>query len=203
MRQEGKSMQAVRTNAGSAAKASLAPSPRFCRGQIVVTDLIVSIAIFVILIVIAYQAWNQQIDNLGTWRSQANAQDALERGLDSLTRSGGTPSNWAALGLDPTRNETISVGCAQSYGELDPFRLERVASFLNRSNETANDTRTKMGLGPYMMDASVRYLNGTQIMHLGNATGAGGMVSASGQRMAMYRGVPVLVRMSLWRYDYP
>ncbi|VVB56891.1 Uncharacterised protein [uncultured archaeon] len=171
------------------------------RGQIVISDLIVSLGLFVVLVVVAYQAWNQQISDVGDWRAQANAQEALRRGLDALTRTPGHPSNWAAAGLSPSSGSVVSMGAAQSDGVLEPYKLGRLAQYLGGYGAAANDTRAKMGLGAYQADGGVRLLNGSSILSFGNAPGGRAYVAATGQRMAMYDGQPVLVRLRIWRND--
>ncbi len=170
------------------------------RGQIVISDLIISMAVFLMLLVIAYEAWNRQVERLGEWRDSANAQDALRRGLDALTRSPGHPYDWAVLNQTPNESGILALGAASSPGRLDALKTGAIAQWLSSASQY-NATRSKMGVLPYRAQASVRELNGTQIYSMGEAPGAGASVMASGQRLAVYEGRAVLVRLSLWRNE--
>jgi hypothetical protein len=180
-------------------QASMAGS-RQLRGQIVISDLIISMAVFLMLLVIAYEAWNRQVERLGEWRDSANAQDALRRGLDSLTSAAGHPYNWAVLNQTPNESGILALGAASSPGRLDELKMGTLAQWLN-SSAYYNSTRSKMGIMPYRAQASVRELDGTLLYGMGEAPGENAAVLASGQRLAVFESRTVLVRLSLWRNE--
>lgn len=166
-------------------------------GQIVISDLIISLAIFLMILVIAYQAWNQQIERISEWRTQARAADALRRSLDSITNSPGHPSNWHALNKAANESDILSIGAAANYGVIDPLKLQKMAEWLN--SQYYNATLLKMGLGTYQLSASVNEMNGTVIYSMGQAPSGEAIILSSGQRLAVYQGRAVLVRVVLWR----
>ncbi|MCL6089362.1 MAG: hypothetical protein M1530_04350 [Candidatus Marsarchaeota archaeon] len=173
---------------------------RRLRGQVVISDLIISMAVFLMLLVITYEAWNRQVERLGEWREQAGAQDALRRGLDALTRSPGHPYSWAVMNQTPNESGILALGAASSPGRVDALRMGMLAQWLN-SSDYYNATRSKMGVSPYRAQASVRELDGSQLYSMGEAPGDGAIMLASGQRVALYENRTVLVRLSLWRNE--
>ncbi len=168
------------------------------KGQSVTVDFIISISIFMLLLAIAYSAWNRQVQNIGDTLLQGRAEEAAARGLEALTSSPGYPSNWAALNLTPNDTALLGIGAADAPGVIDPYKLTRLTALFNDSTYSSNTT-LKMGLSPFAADARVAYLNGTNISVMGTAPNSSSVVLASGQRLASWNNNTVLVRVRVWQ----
>lgn len=176
------------------------PSIAAVRGQILISDLIISMAVFLLLIAIAYEAYNRQTDRLGEWHARVSADDAMQRGLAAITDAQGNPTNWAAAGYDPSQAAVLSLGAAEGRGRIDAFKLGRLAAFFNDS-AYYNATRLKMGLGYFDADVRVSGLDGTNISAMGSPPTSSSVVLSAGTRLAAYGNRTVLVRLRVWKNE--
>jgi len=170
------------------------------KAQIVMSDLIVSMGIFLLLLIVAYSAWERQADQLAQWNEQTQAQQAIERGMMALTQSPGRPTNWALLGVTPQDEDIISVGLAQRPGVLDPMRVNMLAEFLDGTDLEYTSTQKKMGLAPYQVEVHVADTNGQTIVSAGKSP-TSGTVSGTARSVAWYNQSMVQVRLTIWRND--
>ena len=170
------------------------------RGQILISDLIISLSIFLLLIAIAYEAYNRQTDRLAEWHTQILADEAVQRGLASIVDAQGNPTNWAVSGLNPGQSQLMAMGAGDGAGSIDQIKLTQMAVFFNSS--TYDDgTLEKMGLGYFQGDVNVSELAGADIISMGLPPISSSIVLSSGTRVASYNGRAVLVRLRVWRNE--
>lgn len=170
------------------------------RGQILISDLIISMAVFLLLIAIAYEAYNRQTDRLGEWHTQVLADDAVQRGLAAIVDAQGNPTNWAAAGYNPLQASILALGAAEGRGRIDAVKLGRLAVFFNDPSYY-NATRLKMGLGYFDADVRVSGMDGANITVMGSPPGSGSAVLSAGTRLAAYGNQTVLVRLRVWKNE--
>lgn len=189
--------------AANPVRASPLPRPgdsRFARGQILISDLIISMAVFLLLIAIAYEAYNRQIGRLGEWHTGVSADDAMQRGLAAIVDAQGNPTNWAVAGSNPLQSSIRSLGAAEGRGRIDAVKLGQLAVFFNDS-DYYNATRLKMGLGYFDADVRVSGLDGTNISVMGSPPTSSSIVLSAGTRLAVYGNRTVLVRLRVWKNE--
>ncbi len=155
-------------------------------------------AVFLLLIAIAYEAYNRQTGRLGEWHTQVLADDAMQRGLAAIADAQGNPTNWAVAGNNPSQSSILSLGAAEGVGRIDAYKLGRLAVFFNDASYY-NATRLKMGLGYFDADVRVSGLDGTNISVMGSPPGSSSVVLSAGTRLATYGNQTVLVRLRVWK----
>ncbi len=170
------------------------------RGQILISDLIISMAVFLLLVAIAYEAYNRQTDRLGEWHTRILADDAMQRGLSAIIDAQGNPSNWAAAGYTPLQASVLSLGSGEGGGRIDSFKLGQLAAYFN-SPTYYNATRLKMGLGYFDADVRVSEMNGTNISVMGAPPNSTSVVVSAGTRLAVLDNRTVLVRLRVWKNE--
>ena len=189
--------------AANPVRASSLPRPgdsRFARGQILISDLIISMAVFLLLIAIAYEAYNRQIDRLGEWHTQVLADDAMQRGLAAIVDAQGNPTNWAAAGYTPLQDSVLALGSGEGRGRIDDFKLGQLAAFFNDPSYY-DATRLKMGLGYFDADVRVSEMNGASISVMGSPPAQSSIVLSAGTRLAMYENRTVQVSLRVWKNE--
>lgn len=169
-------------------------------GQVQISDLVVSLAVFMMLLIIVYITWYRQVDISSGQLLDFRSSQAAERALISIINSPGFPSNWASQGLLPTSPSLLGIGAAESYGNIDPTKLAIMGQYFN-SSDYGNSTRLKMGISPFEGDVKITYLNGTNISIMGAGPASSDIVLSSRQRVAAYQGKPVLVRVRIWQNE--
>mgnify|MGYP001620080293 CR=1 FL=1 len=195
MRQIGGNQEEPETEGGTTEKRVFPPA---VRGQILISDLIISMAIFLLLIAIAYETYNRQTDRLGEWHTQVSANDAMQRGLSALIYAQGNPTNWAVAGYNPLQASVLAMGSGEGGGRIDSVKLGRLASFFNDS-AYYNATRLKMGLGYFDADVRVSEMNGTNISVMGSPPTSSSIVLSAGTRLAVMDNRTVQVRLRVWK----
>ncbi len=168
------------------------------RGQILISDLIISMAVFLLLVAIAYEAYNRQTDRLSEWHVQTLADDAMQRGLSAVIDAQGNPTNWAAAGMTPLQDSLLALGSGDGIGSIDSFKLTTLASYFN-SPTYYNATRLKMGLGYFDADVRVSEMDGTNISVMGSPPNSTSVVLAAGTRLAILDNRTVQVRLRVWK----
>lgn len=157
-------------------------------------------AIFLLLIAIAYEAYNRQTDRLGEWHTQVSANDAMQRGLAAIIDAQGNPTNWAVAGYNPLQTSVLALGSGEGRGRIDSVKLGRLAGFFNDS-EYYNATRLKMGLGYFDADVRVSEMNGTNISVMGSPPASTSIVLSAGTRLAVLDNRTVQVRLRVWKNE--
>ena len=171
------------------------------KAQIVMSDLIISLGIFLLLMAVAYSAWSRTADQLSQWDEDTKAQIALDQGMIALTQAPGHPSDWALLNVGADSGTIQSLGLVQRPGVLDPVRVDRLAVFLNGDEVSYNNTVKKLGLSPYQVDIRISTPEDQLIVAMGHAP-TEGVVSGTARAMAIYPNqTMVQVRLRLWRND--
>ena len=157
-------------------------------------------AVFLLLIAIAYEAYNRQTDRLGEWHTQVLADDAMQRGLAALVDAQGNPTNWAVAGYNPLQPSILSLGSGEGRGRIDSVKLGQLATFFN--DPTYYDaTRLKMGLGYFDADVRVSEMDGTNVTVMGSPPTSSSIVLSAGTRLAVLDNRTVQVRLRVWKNE--
>jgi type II secretory pathway pseudopilin PulG len=169
------------------------------KGQSIIADLMVSLAIFMILMVIIYFSWSTNVSKINDTYQVYRGENSAQRALDAITKSPGFPSNWAVNSLTPDQSELKGLGCAQGYNRLDSQKLSNLNTLLTSHY---NDSRQKLGIGIYDADIKVSYLDSSTIYTMGTSPSSStSTVLATKSEIATLDGQPVLVRVRVWKND--
>jgi hypothetical protein len=170
------------------------------KGQTIIADLMVSLAIFILLLVIVYMSWMNNVSQINQDYTGFKGEIAAQKAIDSITKSPGFPSNWAAQGLSPSSSSLKGLGCAQGYNRLDALKLSKLNTSFSTSSDY-NASRLKIGVGAYDIDINISYLNTTGIYSLNSLPDSNITVLATKSEFASLDGEPVLVRVRIWQRD--
>jgi type II secretory pathway pseudopilin PulG len=131
------------------------------KAQIQIIDLIISLAIFFILLSFIYFSLENSIQKIKKEQKLIEAKKTAKNLLENIIYNVGVPTNWA---LYNELNSTIkSIGCAESYGVLDEYKIKRLSGVYNQ-----NLTKQLLGLIEFDGDINISYINGTNLYYIGN-----------------------------------
>ena len=133
------------------------------KAQIQITDLVLSLAIFLILLGFIYILIYNRIYTFQEQINKTHADIVLDNLMVLILYSPGWPTDWAAKQLSPSSVELKTIGCAQGPNEIDENKLNRLFEIYDNSY-----TKQKLGLGRFDADINISYLNGTNIKYIGN-----------------------------------
>jgi len=133
------------------------------KAQIQITDLILSLFIFLILLGFMYIVIYNRIYFAQEQIDKTHADIVLDNLLLSILYNPGVPTDWAAKQLNPSDLRLKAIGCAQAPNEIDEFKLQRLSEIYDD-----NYTKQKLGLGRFDADINISYLNGTTAQYIGN-----------------------------------
>lgn len=167
------------------------------KGQSLSVDLVISMAIFMLLLAIAYLSWEHAITGEAENYSQMRADEAASRALRSISKSPGIPSSWASQGLNPDSASLLGIGAASSYNTIDEFKLAKLAAYFN-STIYSNKTKSLLGIQPFNADIRISYFNGTDISTMGSPPNSASIVLSSAQRVAIYKNESAIIRVRIW-----
>lgn len=170
------------------------------KGQTIIADLMISLAIFVLLLIIVYFSWISNVGELNEDYQRFKGEMAAQKALDSITKSPGFPSNWAVEEISFDSSDLKGVGCAQGYNRLDALKLSRLnISFSSGSDYNAS--KLKMGVGIYDYDVKISNLDTTEIYNMNSLPSTNITVLATKSKIASLDGEPVIVRVRVWKRD--
>ncbi|MFN3910158.1 MAG: hypothetical protein ACK4J0_02925 [Candidatus Anstonellaceae archaeon] len=162
------------------------------KGQMQIADLIISLAIFLILFSFLYFQLNKNLEKKERELVVLKANNIASSLLDDLVYSYGIPTNWAAASLEPNNSLFKAIGCAQSFGEIDEYKLYRLNQIFNNSY-----TKKKLQLGEFDADIFVSYLNNTPVIYIGNFSSKSEPLAVK-KTFALYNNSIVQVRVRVW-----
>ena len=158
------------------------------RGQAVVTDLFVAIAVFVILVTIISLSWDlYQIRFI----KKIEYDDMILRTFhasDSLIKSKGIPTNWNHL-YPPTLPQEL--GLVNLERTIDDKKL---AKFRNMSG---NDIENILKIKPYKFYWVLK--NETGAILITHGTPPSGKLNVNVARLVIYKGKPSAMELSIWK----
>ncbi len=156
------------------------------KGQVIVTDVIIALALLILTSIILIITLSYYKDKLN---SDIEFNDLVQKAsviTDNLAFSQGIPENW-------TLNTVVIPGLASwerriVYGKL-----------LNFSNLTSSQIKDAFHIGSYLYNFNMYYHNGTQIVGIGyNFTGKIN-ISANSRRAVMYGNQSAYIDFNIWR----
>ncbi|MCX8163040.1 MAG: hypothetical protein N3D10_00605 [Candidatus Micrarchaeota archaeon] len=161
------------------------------KGQMQLVDLIVSLSIFLLLILFLYINIEKNIFQEKEKLKKIKAIAVADRLIKTIAEDYGYPTNWA-IELEPSNNSLKAFGTAESYLEIDPYKLARFNQiYLN------NYTKKKLLLGEYEADLTISYLNGTQIAYIGNYSSQ--KILTNKKSYALYLNQPIILKVRVWQ----
>jgi hypothetical protein len=164
------------------------------RGQILSTDLVISLSMFLAALLIFLLVWStiayayrESLDDIGM-------QSALISISDALAFTPGSPPGWEFSAANAS-----SYGIAASRNHLSPAKLSALSGQFS-SNYTG--AKERIGAGRFDIFVSVeRAEGGEQLYGFGRLPSAAGQqISSAGiERLCMLEGELVKVKVQLWR----
>lgn len=169
------------------------PNPRF-HGQILSTDLVISLSMFLAALLIFMLVWSTIAYTY--WESMADIdmQSALISVSDVLVFSPGSPAGW-----EFSQANASSYGLSASKNKLSGSKLSALSSAFYSNY---SDAKERVGAGRFDIYVSVETAEGgPQLYGFGRLpSGSGQQIStASAERLAMLDGALVKVKVQLWR----
>ncbi|MEM4633909.1 MAG: hypothetical protein QW275_02020 [Candidatus Anstonellaceae archaeon] len=165
------------------------------KGQLLSSELILCIAIFMASLFAFVLAWNAIFSIYSSQMQQRQIQNTLFSVSNQLILSQGDPSNWEISSLQNAN----SFGLANFAGEISQSKVSTLQS-LNATHYSA--VREGMGAGRFDVYIEVEDAeNQTVLYKFGRSVGSSDseVASASIQRLAMMEdGKLVLVKVWLW-----
>ena len=167
-------------------------------GQIVSSDFIISIAVFLIVLVILIPIFTRMTENMNERRFFEDMQTRLIYSADALMKTKGYPDNWNYTNVS-------RIGLADDSGRLN---VTKIRYFLNINPETAKNA---LGLGGFQFNVS--FYRGDYSLMTGVAVSpaayfyAGehsmlGAIDSSGLVWDMYFGGSGSAEPGDWRHNY-
>lgn len=162
------------------------------KGQVWVTDFIISVVIFFGIIVILIFAWNNTINQNQEQIDFNIIENTALSVSDSLVRTPGIPKDW-------NEDTLISLGLAISENILNKTKVQKM---LNIPDSKIKSSLGISGLEFYM---ELKYLNGTIIELSGNPVVKGTSPASTAsivvpvERYVIYDGFPSKFVFILWR----
>jgi hypothetical protein len=166
------------------------------RGQILTTDFIVSIALFLAALLIFYLVWTNL--SYSYWESMADKdmQVALLAASDSLLLTPGAPVGWEF----GSQFSATSYGFATSPNMVSSAKIGALNLAMNSDYYSAKNI---MGVGRFDVFITIERANDSvTIYSFGNFTkqGAVQVSSATSERLAVLDGVELVrVKVDIWR----
>lgn len=156
------------------------------KGQIVITDLFIAVAVFVILMTIITVTWNLYSIRLEITFSY---DDMVVRGFqisDSLVKSPGNPEDW-----EKNASGVNQIGLANDDHILSQ---EKVSAFLGMSNE---DIKNALNVNLYDFYFVIREAEGTVLISKGNIPS--GKYTVNLARIVQYADKTRVMEIALWK----
>lgn len=163
------------------------------KGQVQIADLMISLAVFLILFSFLYLQLQINLEKKEQELLLLKADNVASNLLDKIIYGYGIPTNWASALLQPNSSSLKAIGCAQSFGEIDPYKLSRLSQIFGDSH-----TKKKLQLGEFDADIYVSYLNNSQIIYIGNFSSLSQPL-ATKKTFAIYNDSIVSVRVRVWK----
>jgi hypothetical protein len=164
------------------------------RGQILSTDLVISLSLFLGAIMVFFISWSML--SYSYWESKADMdmQSAMLSISDALVLSPGSPADWEFGTVDGAS----SFGLANGKNELSRLKIASLQSFFANNYTLA---KVGMGSGTFDIYVAVNRQDGTVLYSFGRIADFTDrqVVSASSERLAILDGELVDVKVSLWR----
>jgi len=129
------------------------------KAQTFLTDLTISLIIFSTFLIIAFNKWNTELNELNELRKTEDLWFETEQLMKTLTYSQGNPENWTLINLK-------NVGLMSTPNHLDNYKVEY---FINLSKNNYQDLKKKIGFNNYDFNLKIDYANGTNIYDQGNS----------------------------------
>lgn len=173
---------------------AIAKQSRASKGQILSTDLVISLSLFLGALLIFMLAWSSMSYSYWEQKADTDMQSALLSISDSLVYSQGTPSDWEfSSGLNAS-----SFGLAVSRNTISARKIAALQSIFSSNYSLAKE---RAGAGRFDISVSIKDLSGSQIYGFGSvANFTDRQVSAAGaERLAIMDGKLVKVSVQLWR----
>lgn len=164
------------------------------RGQILSTDLVISLSMFLAALLIFMLVWSTI--SYSYWESMADIamQSALLSMSDTLVLSSGSPAGWEFSGANAT-----SYGFAISRNVISRAKLSAISRDFY---ENYHDSKERIGAGRFDVWVSVESAEGgARLYGFGRLPAGGGQQfsTASMERLCLLDGQLVKVRLQLWR----
>lgn len=161
------------------------------RGQAVITDLFIAIAVFIILITITTIIWDLYSIRL---KMRQEYEDMMLRTIqisDQLIKNPGYPTDWEyKISSDPEYVKVI--GLADEDRVLSADKVEKF-----RTNITDDKVKDLLNIGLYNFYFIIKEQNGSALLAKGIAPIGFNTVNLA--RIVTYKNQPRIVEFALWR----
>jgi hypothetical protein len=164
------------------------------RGQILSTDLVVSLSLFLGAIMIFFITWSMLSYSYWENKADTDMQSAMLAISDTLVLSPGSPTDWEFGPVD----SAASFGLASSKNELSALKIASLQSFFANNYTQA---KVNMGSGTFDIYVTINRQDGTVLYSFGRTANFTNrqVVAASSDRLAILDDELVDVKVSLWR----
>lgn len=159
----------------------------FRKSQIAVTDLIIALSIYVILILFVVFTWNRYTMILQDDFNYNVMEITAFQVTDLLVKSGGEPEDWEK---DPGSVEVIGLASFDRN-----ISAEKVDAFLN--NISYRNASKLLGTAYYNFYFQIKHINGTRLREYGISSTNRSVVNV--QRLVSYKNEKAMVEFALWR----
>ncbi len=168
--------------------------PKKTKGQLLSTELIVSVSLFVASLGIFLLTWNYLTRSYYSEAADRDMQFALAGVSDMAALSQGDPADWEYT----VRENASAFGLASSENVLSPTKLSALQS-LNSTHY--QDVLERMGVGRYDLFIKVQSQNGTTLYSFGMPPNMldESVSSATMDRTMLLNDSVVTMRVQLWR----
>lgn len=164
------------------------------KGQILSTDLVVSLSLFLAALLVFTLAWRSM--SQGYWEAQSDMdmQSAALSISDALALSQGYPQGWEFS----QQGNATSFGLASSKNALSHAKIKALQSSFASDYYSAKGT---LGAGRFEPYITVGYASGATLYSFGQAPSSQNMSvsSAIAERLCLLDGKLALLRVQLWR----
>lgn len=173
------------------------------RGQAAVTDLFISISVFIILITIITLTWNLHNIRL---QNRFEYDDMMVKAFqvtDSLIKGRGVPPDWETRLQTPTNNNLRVIGLSENERFLSE---QKVIAFANSDGNNKLDEKVlkdTLRINLYQYYFVLRHLNGTITGCPGTCNSRGAYPSGNFvvnlARLVMFKDEPAILEFAVWK----
>ncbi len=164
------------------------------RGQVLSTEIVLSITIFLAAMLVFLFAWNSISDSYDVAQQAREMEVALVGVSDALVLSPGDPADW-----EITSPENASMmGLAKSQNILSPRKLLALQSL----NSSYDIVRERMGAAQFQVFVSASYVGEDgpyASFGVPASEGGSGAISVSIDRLALMEGRLAILKVQLWK----
>jgi len=154
------------------------------KAQIIMSDFLIGLVIFLVVIALATSVWGKNIYNMGLKEKRSEMETLVLLISDQLVKSSGIPEDWNSTNI-------AAIGLAESDNVLSPAK---VSNFINLENEK---TKNLLGIRNYNFIFRLRNMSENILVEYGNIP-VNEKESVIIRRIVLYQGRPAIMDFGLW-----